>query len=197
MRAKQQVGRVRTGGGESGSALVLTSPVTASDYQTAPRGTRRKRALHPSPRPGRDRSCPTAEEPRPSSLKGWCRSRGSVVWVSAGRRGCRGRGYCRPVVVVSGCGSWLVGCGVVATMSVWARSGGAALIPSPRHARCAGRWAAWCGARVTGGVNQSRGAAAVRCSEGRTASRPSQFPPAHSATAGRDRHLMCPSRIPL
>lgn len=45
-------GKIRTAGrvrkeGVGGSALVPSSPVIASDYQTAPRGTRRKACLAP------------------------------------------------------------------------------------------------------------------------------------------------------
>lgn len=39
--------RVREGRGEGGSVLVIPSSVIASDYQTAPRGTRRKACLAP------------------------------------------------------------------------------------------------------------------------------------------------------
>ena len=43
----QERGRVRKGGGEGGSVLVIPSSVIASDYQTVPRGTRRKACLAP------------------------------------------------------------------------------------------------------------------------------------------------------
>ena len=65
--------------GRGGSALVTSSPVIASDYQTAPRGARRKACLAPLTTARKGQVLPDEEMPR-TSARGTACGPAATLW---------------------------------------------------------------------------------------------------------------------